>query len=254
MQFYPEKCLLCGACVQVCPEGAQQIENGKRVYDREKCVRCGACVEECFSRALVQNGKEMDVQDALAEVLKDRPYYEDSGGGVTISGGEPLLQADFTRALLAACQQAGCHTALDTAGNLPWEVIDSVLPVTNLVLYDFKVLDDSRHRQFTGVSNGRILANLRRLSESGKEVWVRIPVIPGVNDTLQEITEMAGYLAKTPGVSLVELLPFHHLGSGKYESLGQAYPSSGLKPPPAEQMQALVTAAAAQGINVRRMV
>jgi pyruvate formate lyase activating enzyme len=142
---------------------------------------------------------------------------------------------------------------VDTAGNVPWEWIESILPATNLILYDVKCMDDEKHRRVTGVSNRRILENLERLAEKPVPVWVRIPVVPGVNDELDDIRQIAGFLAGKPTVKQVELLPFHHLGSGKFESLGREYPSKGLKPPPDEKMSALVQIVESFGLSVQKM-
>ena len=189
----------------------------------------------------------------MAEVHRDRDYYNDSGGGVTFSGGEPFLQKEFLLDMLQLSKRAGLHTAVDTAGNLPFGWIEEALPYTDLFLFDCKVIDDERHRAVTGVSNRRILENLRNLGDGRVPVWVRVPVIPGVNDTPQEIGAIAEFLADLPGVKQVELLPFHHLGAGKYESLGMEYASQSLKPPSESQMEGLVQILENRNLPTRRM-
>ena len=253
VEFFPEKCILCGMCVETCPEGAQQIEGDQRLYYRELCQACGKCVEECFARALVLPAREMTAEEVMAEVHRDRDYYNDSGGGVTFSGGEPFLQKEFLLELLRLSKRAGLHTAVDTAANVPFEWIEEALPYTDLFLFDCKVIDEERHRAVTGVSNRRILENLRKLGDGRARVWVRVPVIPGTNDTPEEIGAIAEFLTDLPGVEQVELLPFHHLGSGKYDSLGLDYPSQELKPPSESQMEELVRILETRKLPARRM-
>ena len=254
VQFFPDKCILCGMCVDTCPEGAQQIEDGQRLYFRELCQTCGKCVDECFSRALVMPAREMTADVVLAEVHRDRDYYNDSGGGVTFSGGEPFLQKEFLLELLRASKRAGLRTAVDTAGNIPFDWIMEALPYTDLFLFDCKGIDEPRHRAATGVSNQRILENLRKLGDGRARVWVRVPLIPDVNDRPEDIEQIAEFLAHLPGIEQVELLPFHHLGAGKYESLGLEYASQGLKPPTESQMEELVQILENRHLPARRMV
>jgi pyruvate formate lyase activating enzyme len=255
VEFFPDKCILCGRCAEVCPQGAQQIDKDQhRLYFREQCQLCGKCVDDCFARALVRPAREMTVEEVLAEIHKDRDYYNDSGGGVTFSGGEPFLQTDFLLELLMRSKRAGFHTAVDTAGNIPFAWIDAARPYTDLFLYDCKVIDDDRHKELTGVSNRLILENLRRLAEGQAHVWVRVPVVPGLNDTVEDIQQIGEFLVNLPGVEQVELLPFHHLGAVKYESLGRGYLAKGLKPPSEEWMDRLLRVMDSFGITARRMV
>lgn len=169
-------------------------------------------------------------------VMQDRAFYANSGGGVTCSGGEPLLQPAFLVSILKALREAGIHTAVDMAGNVPWDVLSGILPYADLVLFDVKAMDDSVHREATGVGNGRILDNLRRLCEAGVPLWVRIPVIPGVNASDDGMSAIAVFLKECGHAGKVELLPMHHLGSGKYESLGVQWPMADVKTPTDEEM------------------
>lgn len=251
LQVFPERCIGCGVCFERCPQSAHVVEDGGRVFHRELCVACGTCADTCYAQALVIVGECKTVEEVVEEVLRDRPFYERSGGGVTLSGGEPLLQFGFARALLERCKAEGLHTAIETAANLPWERIEAVLPVTDLVMMDIKLLDAQSHRKCTGVSNERILANARRLGDCGTPLIVRTPVIPGVNDRESDIAAIAAFVADMPGLLYYELLPFHPMAGGKYESLDMVYHAKQLKPPPKEHVEALAAVAREQGIEVR---
>jgi pyruvate formate lyase activating enzyme len=216
LQLFPEKCIGCGSCYKICPSA------------RKSCGGCGKCAEVCYAEALILRGKSMTVGEVMAEVEKDRAFYEKSGGGVTFSGGEPLLQADFLCALLRESKLQGINTAVDTAGNAAWEIFESIMPYADLWLYDFKILDNAKHKEATGVYNDRILENLRTLIDAGANVHVRIPVIPSVNDGEAEMKSMAEFLEKLGHAGSVEYLPFHQMAGGKYESLGMTYQAADL--------------------------
>jgi pyruvate formate lyase activating enzyme len=254
VQFFPDKCIVCAQCAEVCPEGAQRVTGGQRVYVRDLCRTCGACVDTCYAGALVIKARRMSVAEVLAEVAKDRPYYADSGGGVTFSGGEPVLQSEFLAELLAASKTLGLHTAVDTAAHVPWETLAGLLPYTDLFLVDVKAFEEGTHRAGTGAGNRRILENVRRLAASGVELRIRAPVIPGFNANESELGKIAGFLAGLERVPAVELLPFHHLGGGKYESLGREYPSREIRPPSEQEMEGFLRLFTERGISVTRAV
>ncbi|MEI7848901.1 MAG: glycyl-radical enzyme activating protein [Chloroflexota bacterium] len=241
IQFFPSKCIACGRCVEVCEPSAQRLDpaSGAREFLRDLCTDCRECTSECFAEALVLSGQQVSVEDIFQKVEQDRPYYNGRQGGVTFSGGEPLLQVEFLTALLERCKAQEIHTAVDTAGNIPWENLAAIMPLTDLFLFDCKVFDEEKHRQATGVGNQRILDNLARLARSGAEIWIRIPVIPGVNDNEAEFERIADFLAPLPGIRKVELMPFHHLGAGKFESLGRLYPTRNFQPPSGALMERL---------------
>ncbi len=254
IQFFPEKCILCRQCGEVCPEGAQLVPDGKRVFVRDLCTTCGLCVETCFARALVIKARTMSVEQVLAEVERDHDYYKDSHGGVTFSGGEPALQKDFLIELLRASKQQGLHTTVDTAANLPWPTIEELVPYTDLFLVDIKAFDEETHRRGTGVSNERIVQNIRLLTAASAAVWVRVPVIPGYNDNAGELGRIADFLAGLKGIQRVELLPFHHLGAGKYDSLGIEYPSKGLQLPAEELLVRFTELFTSKGLDAYSVV
>ncbi|MBN1642684.1 MAG: glycyl-radical enzyme activating protein [Anaerolineae bacterium] len=251
LQVFPERCIGCGACLEACVRGAHVRVDGQRRFLRERCIACGACADTCYAECLVLVGERMTVDQVLEEVVRDRPFYERSGGGVTLSGGEPLLQIEFTRAVLSRCREEGLHTAIETAAHCAWERLESILPVTDLVMMDLKLMDPALHRACTGVTNERILANARTLGASGKPLIVRTPVVPGVNDTEEAITALASFAATLPGLLYYELLPFHPLAEGKYASLDMVYRAAGLKSPPKAHVEALAEAARRCGVQVR---
>jgi len=264
IQFRPDRCIGCGECVAVCPQGAQAIENGTRVYRRERCQACGQCVETCYADALVLVGQEMTVEQVMAEILQDHAFYETSGGGVTLSGGEPVLQRDFARAILECCKAEGLHTAIETAGNCRWGSLSALLPATDLIMMDIKHLDPEAHHAATGISNERILANARRLAQTDKPMIFRIPVVPTVNDTPEEIGAIAAFVRRLADLRSekrhrpdgchdisLELLPFHRLAGDKYRSLGLDYRARDLTQPSKEKMAQLVKMARVHGITVR---
>jgi pyruvate formate lyase activating enzyme len=262
LQFFPDRCIGCDECIRVCTHGAAIKINDVRVYDREKCVVCGECVDTCYAGARVLTGKMMTVDEVVGEVLQDRAFYETSGGGVTLSGGEPVLQASFAFAILARCKAEGLHTAIETCGNVRWEDEERMLPVTDLIMMDLKHMDPAKHKWATGAPNERILAAARKFAETDKPIIFRIPIIPTVNDTREEVAAVAAFVRElvelrnrqhgngNETISL-ELLPFHRLAGDKYRSLDMDYRARDLKAPGKEHMAALAEAARSYEIDVR---
>ncbi|MBN1801416.1 MAG: glycyl-radical enzyme activating protein [Candidatus Lokiarchaeota archaeon] len=215
-------CKSCGACVKVCPQGAISISGqDKRTIDWNKCNSCLICVDSCLYHSLNKCGWQATVRDVLEEFVQDLPFYENSGGGVTISGGEPLSQNIFAKEILTECKKVGLHTALETTGYAPWRKLQEVLIHVDLVLFDIKHLDPVKHQKTTGVNNDLILENLRKTAKSN-QVWLRIPLISGFNDSESHIKEIA-ILGKNIGVKKVSLLPYHEGGKTKCEQLGRSY-------------------------------
>lgn len=220
-------CLCCGACAGTCPQGAITFDvDGVRI-DHARCAGCGTCVRRCPAQALTREGEWKSVDEALRVCMQDQPFYEESGGGVTLSGGEPLMHPDFCTALLVALREKGVHTALETTGYAPADVFDRVSALAGLLLFDMKHWDETRHVEGTGVSNRPILENMRRASASGIEVLPRIPVIPGYNDAPEDADGFCRRLREL-GLSRAQLLPFHQFGEKKYALLGIPYAYSGV--------------------------
>lgn len=251
IMFYPERCIGCRRCLSVCRQGAHVIRDGLHEYLRERCVACAKCTESCFSGALQITGKLMTVNEVMEEVLRDSVFYELSNGGVTLSGGDPVFQHDFSVAILERSKAEGLHTAIETSANCSWKALSKLLPVTDLVIMDIKHLHPTRHLEATGASNERILENARRLAESGKPLIIRVPVIPTVNDEPEEIQAIARLVRAFQNLQYLELLPFHRLGEGKYRALGLDYRASRLEAPPREKMRQLAAQAGECGVEVR---
>jgi pyruvate formate lyase activating enzyme len=251
LQIFPDRCISCGECFVRCPQGAHIMNDGQRTFLREVCLGCGTCAETCYAECLVLVGEVKTVDEVVDVVMRDLPFYETSEGGVTLSGGDPLCQLDFSRAVLTRCREEGLHTAIETAANVPWERLASILPLTDLVMMDIKLMDAARHRECTGVPNERILENARCLGEQPYPLIVRTPIIPGVNDNEADVAAIAEFVSTLPNLLYYELLPFHPLASGKYDSLDMDYRARQLKRPEKEQMAALAEAAQRFEIEVK---
>ena len=251
LQVLPEKCIGCDACLAACPRGAHEVAGGRRVFHRDRCTACGACAAVCYSGALVLIGREMSAHEVMAEVLEDRVFYENSGGGVTLSGGEPLCQREFALDILRRARAEGLHTAVETNLAAPWQDVADLAAVTDLFLVDIKMMDPAGHQRWTGEPNDLLLANARRLAGEPVPMVVRTPVVPGVNDTPRQIGAVADFVRDFARLEYYELLPYHPLGTSKYQSLGMAYAMEGLGRPEAGAMRALAAAARERGIAVR---
>ena len=245
------RCIRCGACLSACPHGAVIGDGETYGSTAEHCQLCGACVEACYAEARQIVGRVMTVAEVMAEVERDIAFYDQSGGGVTFSGGEPLAQPGFLGALLRASRQAGIHTAVDTCGYAPWAVLDAIRGDVDLFLYDLKLMDDQDHRRLTGVSNQLILENLRALSENGHAIVLRIPVIPGMNDSPDNLRELAAFAGALPHLQGIDLLPYHATALDKYARMNRTYSLRGAQPPDAEDLAEIARALQQPGVPVR---
>ena len=217
LAYYENKCIHCGECVSACPTGAHKIIDNKHTFDRENCVACGQCVKTCLGEALTYYGSGVSVEELLPLLLEDKDFYDTSGGGVTLSGGECLCQADFCAELLQALKEHGVHTAVDTCGMVSREAFNKVIPYTDIFLYDIKAIDEDVHIKCTGYSNELILENIQYLDSLGKAIEVRIPYVPAYNDNQME--KIAEFLKSLKSVKKVKVLPYHNYAGSKYQAL-----------------------------------
>jgi pyruvate formate lyase activating enzyme len=250
----PQRCAAdCTECLKVCPEGLAK-KNGRISFQR--AVRgdalCSRCADACVYDALRLIGRRVAVEDLVVEVEKDRIFYEQSGGGVTFSGGEPLLQAVFLSELIDALKAKRFHLALDTSGLAAWEVLERTARKCDLILYDLKIMDDAKHKEYTGVSNRLILDNLKRLASLGKDIWVRIPFVPGVNDDEGNIRRTADFLRPLPNIKRVSVLPYHKGGREKSKNLGKGAGFRAFEPPSEGRLEAALGLLSGGEFQVRR--
>lgn len=245
------KCIGCHACVKRCPSGSLTASPSGIQWAARTCAVCGGCVEACPSLALEATGREVSADEVLAEIVRDRPFFDRSGGGVTFSGGEPLAQPGFLLELLAACGRLAIHRVVDTSGFAPSDVLLHVAEETDLFLFDLKLMDRDRHHLYTGVSNEPILANLRLLAARGHAVQVRLPLIPGINDDAANLAATGEFVASLPGIGAIDLLPFHRAANAKYRKLHLPNPGEQLLPTRPESLDTAIKQLQTCGLRVR---
>lgn len=225
--FDARKCVGCRSC-EVCPYGCHVFTDTEHIFNREKCTACGKCAAECYTDALELVGTEKSVEEVIAEVMKDEAFYENSGGGMTLSGGEPMYQFDFTYELLKRAKENGLHTCIETCGFAKWEQYEKIADLVDIFLFDYKATTPEKHKEFTGVSNELILENLKKLDEKGCKTVLRCPIIPGLNDTEEHFSGIAETANSLKNVLEINIEPYHPLGKGKSELLGKEYFSDDL--------------------------
>ncbi|HSO61218.1 MAG TPA: glycyl-radical enzyme activating protein [Desulfobacterales bacterium] len=249
--YIADRCIGCGVCIDACPNRALDRTPQGITVDPIRCTHCGRCVDACPSEARERTGWPVTVPELLSTIERDIPFYEQSKGGVTFSGGEPLCQAEFLMAMLKACGRLEIHRAVDTSGYAASDVLLRVARFTDLFLFDLKALDPVTHRANTGVDNACILANLRQLSGSGADIVIRIPLIPGVNDDAQRLSEIGEFIAALPRKHPVDLLPYHAAAAGKYKKLGIGLRGANVTPASAERIAEIAHHLSDFGLTVR---
>jgi pyruvate formate lyase activating enzyme len=252
LSYLPDKCLACGDCADVCPEDAISFTpSGKAIVDRQRCTACGKCAPQCDPAALEMVGRSATAQEVLEVVLRDKPYYETSGGGMTLSGGEPLMQPEFAGALLREAKAAGLHTCVETSGYAVWGSIRKLVSLVDLWLYDIKESDNARHEKFVGKPREMIVENLRRLHAEGAKIILRCPMIPQYNARREHLDGIASLACGLPGIKGVQLLPYYDLWRAKLERFGltTSLPET-VKPPEASTVNAWEEYLRARGVTV----
>lgn len=249
--WYDERCIGARECLKVCPEDALELTLEGMRLDSKRCTMCGLCPQACPAGALEVIGREWTAEALYAGVAKDSAIYETSGGGVTLSGGEPAMQAEFVEAFLRFCHQGGIHTALDTSGHADWVIYERLLPFVDLVLYNLKLMDRERHRLATGVHPDRIQENARRIAQKGVPMWARTPVVPGYTDDEENVARLAAYIRDELGaVERWDLLTYTNLGQPKHRRLARPYPLEGAELPTRAKMERLHAVALGGGVEV----
>ena len=237
---YDKRCIGCGECVKGCPQGALEMSTAHGiVHDAGKCIACGKCVDICCANAIEMVGGTMSSRQVADVVLKDVTFYDESGGGVTFSGGEPLAQWAFVKECSQLLKQRGIHIAMETSGCVRQDVIQEIAPHVDLFLYDLKHIDSAVHEKYCGMGNERILENLQTLSAMGKEIIIRMVVVPGVNDAPETVERLCAFLAKIHGIRSISLLPLHKSATEKYRRLGRDFPIADFQVPDEERMAAV---------------
>lgn len=247
--FYPSKCIGCGKCFAACETGAQKIVDGKHVIDRALCIRCGKCAEVCYAEAIKMSGKEMSIDEIVAEVIQDKAYYVSSDGGVTLSGGEVLMHIPFAVELTKALKEKGISVAVETNLSFPYETIKPLIDEVDLVMADLKIFDDEKHKEYTGISNKNVIENLNKITD--KKLIVRTPMVPGATASEKNIKDIADFLTGKENLIYYQLLNFNPLGGVKYNALDRKYDFEGKQPYSDEEMQKFGDVAKASGIRVK---
>ena len=248
--YRKKKCLACFECAKACPTGALTHREGQVSIDRRLCNLCGKCPNICPADAIHVAGKTFSEVEVMKEIENDKAFYEESNGGVTFSGGEPLMQVDFLDCLLAECRKENIHTAVDTCGYSSRKDFAKIMSKVDVFLYDIKLMDDRTHKKYTGVSNKLILENLTELADKGKSILARFPVIPGINDDETNVSKTGEFLCKN-GIENIHVLPYHRAGAEKYRSLGRRYKLNRVKSPSDEELRLIKRKLQAFGLKVR---
>ncbi|UCC40605.1 MAG: glycyl-radical enzyme activating protein [Candidatus Aminicenantes bacterium] len=248
----PERCAeSCQECISLCPQGAISKNGDFIVVDPFKCDFCAKCMEACVYEAIDIIGREVEVRDVVDEMEKDRIFFDESGGGISLSGGEPLMQLEFLEALLSEFKKKKIRTTVDTCGYAPFDALDRIRENVDLFLYDIKIMDDRKHKEYTGISNQIIIDNLEKLSKKGANIAIRIPIIPGINDDEENIRSITEFLISLNHIKRINLLPFHRGGIEKYKRLGKEIQANTVQPPSSEKIERIKKMLEDSGFSVK---
>lgn len=251
LMYWPDRCIGCRQCLEVCPQGAIVETAGRLDYLREQCRLCGACCQVCHAGVRELVAKTMSVHEIMSEIEKDVIFYDESGGGVTFSGGEALMQPSFLLKILQECRKKEIRTAVETCGYVNLKVLQEISPFVDLFLYDLKLMDSQKHQKYTGVTNKLILDNLRWLAENHPKVIVRVPIIPGINDDEDNISQLGKFTASLKRIKELHLLPYHKAGTDKYQRLGVSYRLADIEVPDNEHMERIRSRLEQFSLNVK---
>ncbi|MEW8957098.1 trans-4-hydroxy-L-proline dehydratase activase [Clostridium sp.] len=251
IMFYKDRCIGCNYCVNACKNEALYLNEENIVFNKDKCIECGECCEACPTNARDFVGKNMTLDEVFNEILKDKIFYDESKGGVTFSGGEPLSQGKELKDIIEKCKERKIHVTLDTSGYASEEILREVCEDVDLILYDLKVIDNEKHKEYIGVDNKIILENLKILVKLNKRIFIRIPLIPGVNSNKSDIEDYIKFLKDTGGIEEIDILPYHNISSEKYNRLDKEYELNHVKVPEEEMLSSIKEAFEIQGFKVK---
>jgi pyruvate formate lyase activating enzyme len=249
LAVFPNRCIHCSHCMPICPQNAIQATDQTLIVNRKLCNDCGKCIEACNAEALKMIGRPMTVEELVQEVKKDELFFRKSHGGVTLSGGEALLDIEFNLKLLPRLKEEGITVGIDTCGYVPWDHIEPLLPYSDFFLWDIKHMNSEKHQKLTGVPNRPILQNAHLLGDRNIPLYIRIPIIPGFNDSRLNLKRTCEFARSLSSVIEIDLLPLHHLGKARYASLGREYPIDSLQPIPEDVLQSLKKLVEAGGLK-----
>ncbi len=249
--FYATKCIGCGKCFEVCPNNAHKIVGDNHIVDKTLCTSCGKCVDVCYAGALKMCGKEMTVEEIMKEVRQDIPYYKNSGGGVTLTGGEVLCNKDFAIALAKECRKENISVAIESNISFPWDYSKELFELCDLIMCDIKIFDDAKHKEMTGISNKNVLENIKMLDTLGKPVIVRTPLIPGATDGMENLIAIACYIKDLKNLVRYEILNFNPLGEGKYKGLDKENKYIDARPEKNDKLEAILAQLSKTGVTVK---